>query len=73
MSEKIIVVAPTTAVPMSGFAVALKVLPQLSFSSDIAWHVQAGLKPYPSRFPLQVGDVSIRTAHRSTGVVRHGP
>ena len=34
MMEKIIVVAPTTAVPMStGFAVALKVLPAPSFSS----------------------------------------
>ncbi len=34
MIEKIIVVAPTTAVPMStGFAVALKVLPAPSFSS----------------------------------------
>ncbi len=35
MIEKIIVVAPTTAVPMStGFAVALKVLPAPSFSSS---------------------------------------
>jgi hypothetical protein len=35
MMEKIIVVAPTTAVPMStGFAVALKVLPAPSFSSS---------------------------------------
>ena len=34
MIAKIIVVAPTTAVPMStGFAVALKVLPAPSFSS----------------------------------------
>ena len=34
MIEKIIVVAPTTAVPMStGFAVALNVLPAPSFSS----------------------------------------
>ena len=34
MMEKIMVVAPTTAVPMStGFAVALKVLPVPSFSS----------------------------------------
>ena len=34
MIEKIIVVAPTTAVPMStGLAVALKVLPAPSFSS----------------------------------------
>ena len=34
MIEKIIVVAPTTAVPIStGFAVALKVLPAPSFSS----------------------------------------
>ena len=35
MIEKIIVVEPTTAVPMStGFAVALKVLPAPSFSSS---------------------------------------
>ena len=35
MIEKIIVVAPTTAVPMStGLAVALKVLPAPSFSSS---------------------------------------
>ena len=34
MIEKIIVVAPTTAVPMStGLAVALKVLPAESFAS----------------------------------------
>ena len=34
MIEKIIVVAPTTAVPIStGFAVALNVLPAPSFSS----------------------------------------
>ena len=34
MIEKIMVVAPTTAVPIStGFAVALKVLPAPSFSS----------------------------------------
>jgi hypothetical protein len=34
MTEKIMVVAPTTAVPMStGLAVALKVLPAPSFSS----------------------------------------
>jgi hypothetical protein len=34
MIEKIMVVAPTTAVPMStGLAVALKVLPAPSFSS----------------------------------------
>jgi hypothetical protein len=35
MIEKIIVVAPTTAVPIStGFAVALKVFPAPSFSSS---------------------------------------
>ena len=35
MMEKIIVVAPTTAVPMStGLAVALNVLPAPSFSSS---------------------------------------
>ena len=37
MIEKIIVVAPTTAVPIStGLAVALNVLPAPSFSSSIA-------------------------------------
>ena len=37
MMEKIIVVAPTTAVPMStGLAVALKVLPAPSFSSRLS-------------------------------------
>ena len=37
MIEKIIVVAPTTAVPMStGLAVALKVLPAPSFSSRLS-------------------------------------
>ena len=36
MIEKIMVVAPTTAVPMStGFAVALNVLPAPSFSSRL--------------------------------------
>ena len=36
MIEKIIVVAPTTAVPIStGFAVALKVLPAPSFASRL--------------------------------------
>ena len=38
MIEKIMVVAPTTAVPIStGLAVALKVLPAPSFSSRYAW------------------------------------
>ena len=38
MIEKIMVVAPTTAVPMStGFAVALKVLPAPSFSSSMSF------------------------------------
>jgi hypothetical protein len=37
MIEKIIVVAPTTAVPIStGLAVALKVLPAPSFSSRLS-------------------------------------
>ena len=36
MIEKVMVVAPTTAVPMStGLAVALKVLPAPSFSSSM--------------------------------------
>jgi hypothetical protein len=38
MIEKIIVVAPTTAVPIStGLAVALNVLPAPSFSSSMSW------------------------------------
>ena len=37
MIEKIMVVAPTTAVPIStGFAVALNVLPAPSFSSSMS-------------------------------------
>ncbi len=47
MIEKIIVVAPTTAVPIStGLAVALKVLPAPSFSSSNAWPFRnSGVKP----------------------------
>jgi len=47
MMEKIIVVAPTTAVPIrTGFAVALKVLPAPSFSSSICLAVsQCGSNP----------------------------
>ena len=47
MNEKINVVAPTTAVPMStGLAVALKVLPAPSFSSSSAFaRSKSGLKP----------------------------
>jgi len=47
MIEKIMVVAPTTAVPMStGFAVALKVLPAPSFSSRKCFAVSKfGTKP----------------------------
>ena len=47
MIEKIIVVAPTTAVPIStGLAVALNVLPAPSFSSRIVLAlVEVGLKP----------------------------
>ncbi len=38
MMEKIMVVAPTTAVPIStGFAVALKVFPAPSFSSSMCF------------------------------------
>ena len=45
MIEKIIVVAPTTAVPIStGLAVALKVLPAPSFSSRCAWRVEVGVE-----------------------------
>ena len=47
MIEKIIVVAPTTAVPMStGLAVALKVLPAPSFSSRLSLATsKSGSKP----------------------------
>ena len=47
MVEKIMVVAPTTAVPMStGFEVALKVLPAPSFSSRFSLAFsKSGLKP----------------------------
>ena len=47
MIEKIIVVAPTTAVPMStGFAVALKVLPAPSFFSRLSLAVwKSGVNP----------------------------
>ena len=47
MIEKIIVVAPTTAVPMStGLAVALKVLPAPSFSSSRSLAISKfGLNP----------------------------
>ena len=47
MIEKIIVVAPTTAVPMStGLAVALKVLPAPSFSSSSSLPTSKfGVKP----------------------------
>ena len=47
MIEKIIVVAPTTAVPMStGFAVALKVLPAPSLASRKSLPFSnCGLKP----------------------------
>ena len=47
MIEKIIVVAPTTAVPIStGLAVALKVLPAPSFSSSRSFATpKLGLKP----------------------------
>ena len=47
MMEKIIVVAPTTAVPIStGLAVALKVLPAPSFSSRFSLPFsKSGLNP----------------------------
>ena len=47
MIEKIIVVAPTTAVPIStGFAVALNVFPAPSFSSSRYFAVvKSGAKP----------------------------
>ena len=48
MVEKIMVVAPTTAVPIStGLEVALKVLPAPSFSSRLSLAFSnCGLKPY---------------------------
>jgi hypothetical protein len=51
MMEKIIVVAPTTAVPMStGLAVALKVLPAPSFSSSRCLaRSKSTVKPYCCR------------------------
>ena len=50
MMEKIMVVAPTTAVPIStGFAVALKVLPAPSFSSSRCL-ARSKLHPCQSRF-----------------------
>ena len=55
MIEKISVVAPTTAVPIStGLAVALKVLPAPSFSSSmaLAW-VEIGPNP---KLPLEFLD-----------------
>ncbi len=47
MIEKIIVVAPTTAVPMStGLAVALNVFPAPSFSSRLCFaRSKSGVKP----------------------------
>ena len=47
MIEKIMVVAPTTAVPIStGFAVALNVLPAPSFSSRFSLaRSKSGVKP----------------------------
>ncbi len=55
MIEKIIVVDPTTAVPIStGFAVALKVLPAPSFSSSRSFaRSKLTLKPC-SRFKLSL-------------------
>ena len=48
INEKIIVVAPTTAVPIkTGFEVALNVLPAPSFSSRYCLAFsKSGLKPY---------------------------
>ena len=52
MIEKIIVVAPTTAVPIStGFAVALKVLPAPSFASSRSLARQ---NPIETVVPLQL-------------------
>jgi hypothetical protein len=59
MIEKIIVVAPTTAVPMStGLAVALKVLPAPSFSSRSAWPwSKSGSKPKSFLISSDAGDL----------------
>jgi hypothetical protein len=51
MIEKIIVVAPTTAVPIStGLAVALKVLPAPSFSSRSSLECSKSASMAKSRF-----------------------
>ncbi len=62
MIEKIIVVAPTTAVPIStGFAVALKVLPAPSFSSSksLARSKLASIPKFFFRSALMFGTASI--------------
>ena len=74
MIEKIIVVAPTTAVPIStGLAVALKVLPAPSFSSSSSLaSSKFGVKP-KSRLSscFDAGDLlDRRTARRPTGRCR---
>ena len=62
MIEKIIVVAPTTAVPIStGFAVALKVLPAPSFSSrfSLAFSKSTSKPKFFLISALMFGSVSI--------------
>ncbi len=74
MIEKIIVVAPTTAVPMStGLAVALKVFPAPSFSSSMVLAVShCGFEPVvPDQLGLDVVDLlDHRELVDALGVVR---
>src|SRR4051812_15469851 len=68
MMEKIIVVAPTTAVPIStGFAVALKVLPAPSFSSSRSFALSnCGSNPYVLRSSwLMPGTCSISDSSKT--------
>ena len=77
MSENIIVVAPTTAVPINiGFAVALKVFPAPSFSSSISLPFSnSGAKPNSrSISALDAGQLlDHRKLEDRLRVVRHGP
>ena len=68
MIEKVIVVAPTTAVPMStGFAVALNVFPAPSFSSSRCF-ARSKLTSTPKSFfsaCLMFGSVSIMDSSKT--------
>jgi hypothetical protein len=76
MIEKISVVAPTTAVPIStGLAVALNVFPAPSFSSSrfLAW-AKSGSTPYVRRpRPPRRAASRSATARTRSGVVVTGP